>query len=70
MVKEISVFGAGCYWGPEMKFSNLKGVVKTEVGFMGGDEEIEELSYERVCMGMTGHAEVVRIEFENAEIIL
>ena len=65
---ETATFGAGCFWGPELKFSKISGVVKTEVGFMGGDEDIENLSYQRVCMDLTGHAEVIRIEFESETV--
>jgi len=68
MKLEKSAFAMGCFWHPQEVFSKLKGILKTEVGFMGGDESFRFLSYERVCSGTTKHAEVVYIEF-NPEII-
>ena len=38
MAKEIAIFGAGCFWGVELEFSNVKGVLKTEAGYMGADK--------------------------------
>ena len=60
---EIAILACGCFWGPEIKFSKLNGVVKTEVGYCGGKSE--NTSYEEVCTGKTNHAEVVKIEFNN-----
>jgi len=59
---EIAIIALGCFWGPEIKFSKLKGVLKTEVGYCGGNKQ--KTSYEEVCTGITNHAEVVRIEFD------
>ena len=59
---EIAVLGLGCFWGPEIKFSKLKGVVKTEVGYCGGDSK--EVTYREVCTGKTNHAEVVKLDFD------
>ena len=59
---EIAVLGLGCFWGPEIKFSKLEGVVKTEVGYCGGDSK--ETSYKEVCTGNTNHAEVVKLDFD------
>ena len=59
---EIAVLGLGCFWGPEIKFSKLEGVVKTEVGYCGGDNK--EATYEEVCTGNTNHAEVVKLDFD------
>ena len=59
---EIAVLGLGCFWGPEIKFSKLEGVVKTEVGYCGGDNK--ETNYKEVCMGDTNHAEVVKLDFD------
>ena len=59
---EIAILACGCFWGPEIKFSKLKGVTKTEVGYCGGN--LKNVSYKEVCEGNTNHAEVVRIEFE------
>ena len=59
---EIAVLGLGCFWGPEIKFSKLEGVIKTEVGYCGGDSK--ETTYKEVCTGNTNHAEVVKLEFD------
>ena len=63
---EIAVLALGCFWGPEIKFSKLNGVVRTEVGYCGGNSS--KTSYEEVCSGKTNHAEVVKIEFDNSKI--
>ena len=60
---EIAILACGCFWGPEIKFSKLKGVTKTEVGYCGGN--LKNVSYKEVCEGNTNHAEVVRIEFNK-----
>ena len=59
---EIAVLGLGCFWGPEIKFSKLEGVIKTEVGYCGGDSK--ETNYQEICGGSTNHAEVVRLNFD------
>ena len=59
---EIAVLGLGCFWGPEIKFSKLEGVIKTEVGYCGGDNK--ETTYKEVCTGNTNHAEVVKLDFD------
>ena len=59
---EIAVLGLGCFWGPEIKFSKLNGVIKTEVGYCGGDSK--KTTYEEVCTGNTNHAEVVKLDFD------
>ena len=59
---EIAVLGLGCFWGPEIKFSKLEGVIKTEVGYCGGDNK--ETTYKEVCAGNTNHAEVVKLDFD------
>ena len=63
---DIATFGAGCFWHVEEAFRTLKGVMKTEVGFMGGS--VKNPSYHRVCHGDTGHIEVVQIIF-NPKIV-
>jgi peptide-methionine (S)-S-oxide reductase len=63
---EIAVLGLGCFWGPEIKFSKLEGVIKTEVGYCGGENK--ETTYKEVCIGNTNHAEVVKLDF-NPKII-
>ena len=59
---EIAILGLGCFWGPEIKFSKLEGVVKTEVGYCGGNSK--ETTYKEVCTGETNHAEVVKLNFD------
>lgn len=59
---EIATFGAGCFWGVQAKFQEVKGVVNTTVGYMGG--QLENPSYEDVCSDKTGHTEVVQIEYD------
>lgn len=63
---EIAVFGGGCFWGVEELFERLDGVVSAVSGYMGG--VIDSPSYEQVCTGKTGHAEVVQVEFNPKEI--
>ena len=63
---EIAILGAGCFWGPEIKFSKLNGVLKTEVGYCGGKSP--KTSYREVCTGETNHAEVVKIEYDENKI--
>ena len=60
---EIAVLGLGCFWGPEIKFSKIKGIIKTEVGYCGGKNSFT--TYKEVCAGKTGHAEVVRLTFDE-----
>ena len=60
---EIAILACGCFWGPEIKFSKLKGVIKTEVGYCGGNTE--KATYEEVCTGNTNHAEVVKIDYDS-----
>ena len=68
MTKEIAIFAMGCFWKPDLLFSKIKGVEKTEVGFMGGKEKYKNPSYVLVCTGITGHAEVVQITFNNKKV--
>jgi len=66
MEKSQAVFGAGCFWCVEAIFKELKGVEQVESGYSGG--EIKNPSYKEVCMGITGHAEVVRVTFDPVSI--
>ena len=60
---EIAILGLGCFWGPERKFGEIDGVTKTEVGYCGGKNK--DTNYQEVCTGTTGHAEVIKIEFDG-----
>ena len=59
---EIAILGLGCFWGPEVKFSKLDGIIKTEVGYCGGNSS--KTTYQEVCTGTTNHAEVVKLDFD------
>ena len=60
---EIAVLALGCFWGPEIKFSKIEGIIKTEVGYCGGNSPIT--TYKEVCTGDTNHAEVVKLDFDE-----
>jgi len=60
---EIAVLALGCFWGPVIKFSKIEGIIKTEVGYCGGNSPT--VTYKKVCMGDTNHAEVVKLDFDG-----
>ena len=61
-----AMFGAGCFWGVEHRFRQVKGVVDAEVGYSGG--ATENATYKQVCTGRTDHAEVIRLDFDDSII--
>jgi peptide-methionine (S)-S-oxide reductase len=63
---QLALFGLGCFWGAEKKFWMLPGVYSTSVGYAAG--QTPNPSYEEVCSGRTGHAEVVRVVFDPSRI--
>ena len=63
---EIAVLALGCFWGPEIKFSKINGIIKTEVGYCGGNRPTT--TYKEVCTGETNHAEVVKLEYDEKVI--
>ena len=63
---EIAVLALGCFWGPEKKFSEIKGITETEVGYCGGKNP--NVTYKEVCSGDTDHAEVVKLTFDPKKI--
>ena len=60
---EIAVLALGCFWGPEIKFSKIDGIIKTEVGYCGGNSPTT--NYKEVCSGKTNHSEVVKLDFDE-----
>jgi peptide-methionine (S)-S-oxide reductase len=64
--REIAVFGGGCFWCTEAVFAELRGVLSVMPGYAGGTKQ--NPTYEQVCTGTTGHAEVIHIEFNPQEI--
>lgn len=66
MSNQVAVFGGGCFWCTEAVFDELRGVHSVVSGYTGGKNK--NPTYEQVCMGNTGHAEVIKIEFDPAEV--
>ena len=62
-MKKCTTLGLGCFWKPEENFKNKPGIIETEVGYAGGISP--NVSYEEVCSGNTGHAEVVRLTYDE-----
>ncbi len=63
---QVAILGGGCFWCLEAVYLEVRGVTKVESGYMGGHET--NPSYEQVCAGTTGHAEVVRLEFDPEQV--
>src|SRR5262245_49183944 len=63
---EKATFGGGCFWGVEAAFRQIKGVKATAVGYLGGT--MPNPTYEDVCTGLTGHAEVVQVEYDPSRV--
>ncbi|MBN1779421.1 MAG: peptide-methionine (S)-S-oxide reductase MsrA [Candidatus Buchananbacteria bacterium] len=64
--KQIAIFGGGCFWCTEAVFQQLIGVISVEPGYAGG--EVANPTYEQVCAGQTGHAEVIKVEYNPAQV--
>jgi peptide-methionine (S)-S-oxide reductase len=66
MSKQIATFGAGCFWGVEAAFRQTPGVLATAVGYAGGS--LDNPTYADVCTDRTGHAEVVQVDYDPAQV--
>lgn len=65
-IESIATLGGGCFWCTEAVFQQIRGIVKVESGYSGG--QVHQPTYEQICTGKTGHAEVVRLAFDPAVI--
>ena len=65
-MNQSAYFATGCFWGAERRFWQLAGVIETSVGYMGGTRP--NPSYEQVCTGVTGHAEMVHVRFDDEQV--
>jgi methionine-R-sulfoxide reductase/methionine-S-sulfoxide reductase len=69
-MKKIIYFAAGCFWGSEKLFQNIKGVIETKVGYANGDDRYKNPSYELVKTGKTNFKETVRVKYDNQIVSL
>jgi len=65
-MSSIAYFATGCFWGAERRLWQIDGVIETSVGYMGGTRT--NPSYEQVCTGVTGHAEMVKVVFDESKV--
>lgn len=65
-VTEEAIFAAGCFWGVQQLFNKVKGVLFSEVGYIGGEEE--QPTYKKICAGTTGHVEAIRIIYDPKKV--
>jgi len=68
-MREKATFGMGCFWKPQLIFNKIPGIIKTQVGYMGGNEkQYPSPTYEQLCSDKTGYAEVIHIIFNSKKI--
>jgi len=67
-MKQKAIFAAGCFWGVQKRFNNIRGVISTKVGYSGGLKKYKNPSYEDVSSDKTGHAESIEIMFDSEKV--
>jgi len=63
-----AVFAQGCFWGPQLRFQRLPGVIATEVAYCNGSNAFPKVTYEQVCNGDTGYAEALQVVYDSAAV--